>query len=258
MSDAAVRIPAPSEVEVFPRAPVSEAILGLALPYLDDLSAYIKPFHEAVRDSFPECEPIEVPDTDEYLWPGTSNGHRIGRKGEPAGYRISSEDKLQVVQITRRAVTYHRLRPYVDWAHFAEGAIPVWRAFTSTFKPEFVSGLRLRYLNRIEIPRPFGDLEEYFTLLPKIPQPVDTGFSGYLMRITLLEPQIGAFAHVTQLGEYEANQPFLPVIFDIDVRMNYEVSAEVQTLWAAVEALRDYKNRIFFSGITEKTRGLFR
>jgi uncharacterized protein (TIGR04255 family) len=257
MSDAAARYSAPVEVEVFPRAPVSEAILGIGVPYLDDLTVYAERFHEVIAGSFPERQSIDTPEPDDFLWPA-GEGHRFPRKGEPAGFRLFSADRLQVVQLTRTALTYHRLRPYIDWSHFRAGAIPVWQAFSAVFSPEYVAGLRLRYLNRIEVPLPFRDLDEYLTMLPRIPKPVDTGFTGYLMRVTLWDPRLTAFAHVTQIAELESNLPMLPVVFDIDVRRNDETAPDERTLWNVVEGLREYKNRIFLSGITDATRGLFR
>jgi uncharacterized protein (TIGR04255 family) len=96
-------------------------------------------------------------------------------------------------------------------------------------------------------------------MLLKIPKPVDTGFSGYLMRVTLHEPDTGAEAHVTQLSELAAGfEDTLTVIFDIDVRLQDEIAAQEDVLWPAVQHLRSYKNRIFFSSLTEKTRRLFR
>jgi uncharacterized protein (TIGR04255 family) len=258
MSDLAAPSVAPVEIEVFPRAPVTEAILAIEVPFLDDLTVYAESFHEAVKDAFPEREPVDILDSDDFPWPARGGPHRAGRKGEPDGFRLISADRLQVVQVTRRALTYHRLRPYVDWGHFTAGAVPVWQAFSTVFSPEYVASLRLRYLNRIEVPLPFRDLDDYLTMLPKVPKPVDTGFTGYLLRITLWDPRLDAYADVTQIAEPEANVPMLPVIFDIDVRMNTEIPPDDRSVWDAVEGLREYKNRIFFSSITDATRSLFR
>jgi uncharacterized protein (TIGR04255 family) len=172
---------------------------------------------------------------------------------------LFSEDRLEVVQVTRRSLSYHRLAPYVDWSHFMSGAVPAWRAFARAFSPEFVASLRLRYLNRIAIPEVDADLEEYFRFFLTIPKPVDTGFSGYLMRVTLHEPDSGAEAHVTQVTEITGGEGgALAVIFDIDVRMQGEIAAQENALWPAVQQLRDYKNRIFFSSLTDKAQQMFR
>ena len=258
MTDERASAPAPPELEVFPHAPVSEAILGIAIPYADDLSGYIELFHNPIRHQFPVREFIDTPDLDDFLWPGTGVVYKPPRKGEPAGYKLLSEDGLQIVQLTRRALTYHRLRPYVSWSEFASGALPVWRAFSRSFAPDYIGSLRLRYINRIEIPNPVGDLEEYLNLILKIPKPVDTGFIGYLMRLSLVDPPSDAVAHVTQIAEYRDNTSAQSVLFDIDVRMDRELPPDEKELWASVEILRDYKNRIFFHSITEKTKRLFR
>lgn len=258
MSDAAAPSAKAVEVEVFPNAPVTEAILGIEVAFLDDLTIYVERFHSAIKELFPEREAIDAPDAGDIQWLGERSNYRTSRKGEPAGFRLLSADKRQVVQITRRGLTYHRLRPYGDWGHFTEVAVPVWSAFAAIFAPEYIASLRLRYLNRIEVPLPVGDLSDYLTMLPQVPQPVDTGFTAYLMRITLWDPHLKAHADVTQIAQPADDVPLLPVIFDIDVRSNVEITSDERVLWRSVEALREYKNRIFFSSITAATRALFR
>ena len=260
MSDADAPQADSVEVEVFPHSPVSEAILGIELPQLDDLTGYADTFHAALRDRFPIREPIETPGPDDFAWPAAKPRAPHGaRRVGPLGFRLFSEDRLEVAQVTRRSLSYHRLSPYVNWDHFMSGAVPAWRAFARAFSPEFVASLRLRYLNRIEIPERDKDLSEYLRMLLTIPKPVDTGFSGYLMRVTLHEPHSGAEAHVTQLSELGGSvEAPLTVIFDIDVRLQGEIAAHEDALWPAVQHLRNYKNLIFFSSLTDKARRLFR
>jgi len=134
----------------------------------------------------------------------------------------------------------------------------VWREFVNYFGPEYVSRLRVRYINRIEVPHDFTRWEEFLRMYPSVPAPIDTGLSGYLMRLMLHDPSVPATAHITHAVEAELEQPYIPMFVDIDVRREGELATDGTTLWAAIHRMREYKNRLFFESITEEMKELFR
>lgn len=266
-----------SDVEVFARSPIVEAILSFEVPYLDDLTLSSGHFHEAIRREYPSREDLSPADA-AAIFPrgrirsikvpsgGARDGtvHRTSRDttavygADARGYSFRSDDGLQVVRVTRRGLSFHRLKPYVDWAHF-EGAVRfVWREFVNYYGPDYVSRLRVRYLNRIEVPVGFTRWEEFLKLYPLVPDPIDTGMSGYLMRLVLQDESVPAVAHITHAVEAELGLPYFPMIFDIDVRREGDISATAPALWEAIQAMREYKDRLFFESITEEMKELFR
>lgn len=237
-------------VEVFPRAPIVEAILSLELDHLDDLLVSAEEFWQAVKKELPIREQIGGP---------ARATHSPGRlESRFTGYRFESEDGLHVVQVSRRAFSFHRMRPYQDWTQFSATARYFWEAFVARLGRGRISNIHLRYLNRIEIPLPFEYLQDYLSLYPKVPKGIDTGSSGFLMRLALADPSVPAFAHVTQRSEHEPEHGVVPIVFDIDVSRVGDFRVDDEALWMSIEALRDYKNRLFFESITEQTRNLFR
>ncbi|HEX2078190.1 MAG TPA: TIGR04255 family protein [Longimicrobium sp.] len=237
-------------VEVFPRAPIVEAILSLELNYLDDLPALADKYWQAIGNELPSRERTGGPAA--ALRPS-------GRlQSTSTEYRFGSEDGLHVVQVSRRAFSFHRMRPYQDWAQFSATARHFWEAFVEHFGPERISEIHLRYLNRIEIPLPLDYLQDYLALYPMVPEEIDTGSIGYLMRLSLSDPAVPALAHVTQRFEYDPERRVFPIVFDIDVSRSGDWAVTDRELWQSIEGLRDYKNRLFFESITERTRALFR
>lgn len=230
-------------VETFPNAPIVEAILSIEVDYLDDLHSRAGAFHEATSHLLPIQEEIEAPGATEPTLDG---------------YRFTSGDGVQVVQITRRSFSFHRLRPYRDWEQFSGAAHEVCLHYLRHFTPAAVRGINLRYLNRIEIPAGFGDVREYVPLSPNLPDGIDVGLAGYLLRLALIDPAVPAVAYLTQRTEQPSSIGNLLLLFDIDVRSEAEVPARDDALWRVIERLRDYKNRLFFSSITEAARELFR
>jgi uncharacterized protein (TIGR04255 family) len=232
-----------ARVETFPNAPIVEAILSIEVDYIDDLVTPAETFHRKTRDLLPIREEIASSGT------ADRDSH---------GYRFTSKDRLQVVQITPRSFSFHRLRPYSNWEQFSGAALGLWNQYLSEFMPDGVRGVNLRYLNRIDIPAPFSDLREYVSLSPNLPEGVDAGFFGYLLRLSLRDASVPAVAYVTQRTEYDQINTVLPLLFDIDVRSVGKMSARDEVVWRMIEKLRDYKNRLFFSSITEAARKLFR
>jgi uncharacterized protein (TIGR04255 family) len=226
-------------VEVFPRAPVVEAILSFRFPMLDDLQ-YGTPLLAAEwKDRYPKVEVAEVTS-------GVRRNERI--------YKFESPDARHVVRLTRTSFSFHRLRPYTEWRDLAAGARAAWTTVCKQYEPEYVRALSLRYLNKIPL-EANADMAEYIQLCPSIPPSIDTGFSDYLLRLVLQDERVPARAEITQVVEI----PPLTLAFDIDVTTDtMEFAPRSDELWAQVSRLRDYKNRLFFSSITEKCRGLFR
>jgi uncharacterized protein (TIGR04255 family) len=229
-------------VEVFPRAPVVEAILSFRFPPLDDIEYALPTLKADFADVFPHVEAVELP--------------RSSRRPEKA-FRFKSADERHVLRLSRTSFSFHRLRPYSDWQDLAAGAQSAWSHVCKRYDPEFVSAVSLRYLNKILLP--VGkDMAEYITLCPSVPRSIDTGFSDYLLRLVLVDDVVPARAEITQVAGMGEDPP-RTLTFDIDVITDAEeFLPESAQLWDQVGRLRDYKNRLFFSSITDACRELFR
>lgn len=61
------------------------------------------------------------------LRPGMSTYQRVNEGWH--GLRLTSEDKLFVVQFTREGVVFSRLEPYHNWDEFSEQGIQIWKHY---------------------------------------------------------------------------------------------------------------------------------
>jgi hypothetical protein len=50
----------------------------------------------------------------------------------------------------------------------------------------------------------------------------------------------------------------LPIILDVDAFLEAEFHPATESLWEAIESLRDAKNMLFFGSLTERTGALFK
>jgi uncharacterized protein (TIGR04255 family) len=238
---------APTTVEVFPNAPVVEAILWLEFPPLDNLEDTLPLLAKDLGEGFlpPEERAVRVPATRKLR---SVNASR-------AGYVFESRDREHLLRVERTSFSYHRLRPYRDWSDLASGARRAWAIFVRRYEPEVVSSMGLRYLNHFKLP-PHEDLARYLVLLPNVPRNIDTGCEEYLLRLVLQDNSVPAVAEVTQLSNSRDRQG---VTFDIEVSSeSREYPPGEDSLWGQIDRLREYKNKLFFSSITEECRKLFR
>ena len=66
-----------------------------------------------------------------------------------------------------------------------------------------------------------------------------------------------AVAIVIQAFEQIVDPNFLPLYLDIEVFKQVEANIDEEVIWETLERLRNLKNRLFFSFITERTKELF-
>ena len=79
--------------------------------------------------------------------------------------------------------------------------------------------------------------------------------SQFLTRVVIHDADITA--NIVQTMKSSPKLDHIGVILDIDVFKLKEAGFEESSIWPEFEKLRDFKNRIFFESITEKTAGLY-
>jgi uncharacterized protein (TIGR04255 family) len=237
-----------AEYEVFANAPVEEAIITIRLSLHDPPGQRVEALSTVFHLSYPIVERIA----------GEGDGLRAAASTQNFdGLRLLSLDRQQALQITSRSFSFHRLRPYDRWEAFAQRARVAWRAFVPVCRPKAVTEVQLRYVNVFHLPRPFDSWSEYLVMRPEVPPLVDTGLVSYTMSLNLMDTSVPAAAVVTQTTQAERND-IVQVVFDITTRTGFTVKVTEAQIWRTLERLREYKNRLFFEGITERAKELFR
>jgi uncharacterized protein (TIGR04255 family) len=158
--------------------------------------------------------------------------------------------------------TVSRLSPYGRWEELRAEASKWWDAFVRMASPVVVTRVAVRYVNAIKLPLPLGSFEEYLTCPPRIPTELPQGASAFIQRVVLPDEARNCISVVTQALEEPAvqqgNGDAITVLLDIDVFRSVRIEHKrFEELWRALDELRDQKNRLFFSHLTEKTVEMF-
>ncbi len=110
----------------------------------------------------------------------------------------------------------------------------------------------MRFINEISIPYD-RQLTDFLKVLPSLGD-IKTPISNFILKTELYDEEIKATAILTELLSRHS-EPEIKVYLDIDVRINDFDQPEVWDMDSLIRIfnnLRQFKNQIFFSSLTEE------
>jgi uncharacterized protein (TIGR04255 family) len=233
-------------------APIREALIDIQFePHvsLEDIGK----FSEALKHRF--SHPTKIWQQSFGVEFSPVGDSRTSTEQATIGLRLESLDHGHVVQGRINGFTFSKLPPYNDWPDLRESAAEIWRIFVEVTRPMTVNRVAVRYINACPLPRTLADLSDYFTAAPQIPTELPQTLTAFLQRVVIVDHETGRTAAVTQA--LEEPQGKVTVFLDIDCFYAIKVTPNDTELWSTLDSLREFKNNIFFSHITEQTVKLF-
>ncbi len=243
---------------VYSKAPIVEAVVDFRLAFASqDWQQAHKAFAEAVRDTFPEKQAVQMVSVGFEAQPGGAL-NASARSQADVGWKLFSESHDRILQINDSGFTYSHLAPYTKWEVFSGEALPLWQKFFSYHPGLRVQRMATRYINRIKLPAGCVELEEFLTLSPNVPKEYGS-ISGLLMQVQVPKGSLGECgqAQVTIASEVQPDPTFQSLILDIDVFHVGSYEASDPEIWGLLARLRDAKNRLFEAALTEKLKETF-
>lgn len=244
-----------AEYPTLKNAPITEALIDIRVKLSSEFDAKnIDSIYESIKNQYPEKQEQRIsevrfePKAKEIVRPSSAKIN---------GYRYISSDKKQIVQVRLDGFTFSRLRPYIKWEELRDEAYRLWQLYKNITSPESINRVALRYINNLNIPMPLRDFGDYLTAPPTVPEELPQGVGSFLNRIVIHEPSLGANAIITQALEQIATDT-APIILDIDVFKLQPKGIEEKEAWEIIEKLRHFKNKIFFSSITDRLKEVYR
>jgi uncharacterized protein (TIGR04255 family) len=238
------------------RAPITEAIIDFRVKARKDLDpqAFLS-LRAELAGVFPEVEERRGVETTFQLVVSEGLTPQTRDLGLHAVF-YKSADAKNVAQFRVDGFTFNRLKPYTSWAQILPLALWLWRRYAETARPELVTRIALRYINHIRLPSTLRSFETYLTAPPRIPRELPQTISGFLSRVVLHDVQAELAATLTQALEGDLTTTTSTVILDIDAYRVADLQPADRGIDDTLRALHDFKNRIFFSSVTEETVSL--
>lgn len=175
---------------------------------------------------------------------------------EVIGWRFDDPEANRVVLVRKEGFAFSLLPPYEAWQPFRDEARRLWDVYVEITQPQKITRFSVRTINRIDIPKPVGDLKDWFRTTPEVSSDLPQSMSGFFMRVELPIPAIDARAAINQTIVEAAVPETIAILLDIDL-LTSTVPDEPQEIWNAFDRLRDWKDHTFEACITDKTRELF-
>lgn len=234
-------------------APIREAIVDVRVKARQDFKA--EQFRDLVSQLAPTHPVVEEQRGFEAVVEFGPGGPRPPRTTEARlrGLIFKSADQLDLAQFRVDGFTVNRLKPYTSWSQIFPRALEFWRGYVRVARPEMVTRLALRYINRIGLPRNLRDFGEVMLGPPPVPADLPQELSRFLTRVTVHDPETGLSAHVLQALETDPSAERANLILDIDAFGEEHVEPDSERIRGTFEALHEFKNRIFFGSLTEQT-----
>jgi uncharacterized protein (TIGR04255 family) len=185
---------------------------------------------------------------------GTTNVSLDDKKID--GVQLISKDKKKNLVIGEDRFTYEMHGNYSGWEKFSTEARKLWELFQDELGGIHLTGLSLRYINRINLPGDFHDISDYFTTFIQSSSG-EHMLNTFQLKYTTTEPENNMTIHVGHVLEppIEGNYPYL---FDIDVIYSSDIQNDSSAIWEIFNTLRFKKNYIFNDGLTEKSKNIIR
>ena len=247
----------------YPNPPITEALIDIRIdPLPESTLATLESLHDTVRGDYPNKE------TKKY-WEGSVDIREnrpfatVQQHSQPIGFLFRSQDQKQIVQYRLDGFTFNRLRPYPSqgWPIIRDEARKLWEHYLHNIAPKSIARIGLRYINQINIPAPDQqiELEDYFTEPPRVPNGIPQTFENFLVRLVVPCPELAAKAIITQsCVPFSASATTLSFILDIEVLTNNTDPLDAVDVWDFLDRFREFKNKVFESSLTRKTKELFR
>lgn len=233
------------------RAPITEAILDFRADVPKDFQ--IEKFgniHASLKDRYPKMERISSHESSFSIQGGRTSISTA--PPELHGFFFKSDSGIDIAQFRRDGFTYNRLKPYTRWEEISQEALRLWQIYSDACHPAAVTRLAVRYINKIEIPLP-ANLGKYLIEPPGIPDGIkDSSLSYSLTRLTIQFPEVGVAANIIQTISKSDSPDKANIVIDIDVYKKNTFSIDHEQLGIGLNSLREIKNKIFFSIITDE------
>jgi len=244
------------------KAPIVEALIDFRVKPKDGLQrSDLQPIQEKLKDRYPTQKSIHQIKAEFSLnvRDGAAPETPIRSTSESRiGIRLDSIDHLRVLQAQIHGFTFSRLKPYDTWETLLEETKALWNLYVEVAAPVSLTRVATRFINRLELPLPIPEFEEYLTRPPVVPNGIPELVSEFLSRIVAHDTASGASIVVIQaLETVVPGSNVLPVLLDIDVfkQANFDVNSN--DYWELLSEFRNLKNTAFFGSITEKAKELF-
>jgi uncharacterized protein (TIGR04255 family) len=239
------------------RPPVTEAVLALHFSAPIEFR-FLDTYANKRKSQFPRIE--DIIETTAAIKIGTANSVTSVRK---IGKKLTNQYNNRIILANERQLSISHLAPYTNWEALIDDIRAEWSILSRHVSLSRITKLSTRYINRIDIPAPVGsviDMTQYFLIGLTLPSLTSHNFVSTFYINCNLQDRDNIVSYTINMSG--VNPPplidHISVILDIDCATVDNTPLRDDRVWELAWDLRDRKNAMFESCITDATRALFR
>jgi uncharacterized protein (TIGR04255 family) len=187
-------------------------------------------------------------------------GGAVTHQSKPIGYKLVAANAVDVLIVNAFSFVVSRLAPYVSWEALIDDVRQNYELYLKVVGRRPVTRLGARYNNRIDVPnvsmkeRGWSD---FVRILPSIPKEIASDVGIYYMNVqpTFQDTNVKLIINTGPVTEVLLDHTSIQL--DIDAFMDSDMPTRVDGLWEKFAQMREVKNSVFESCITDATRKLF-
>jgi uncharacterized protein (TIGR04255 family) len=162
------------------------------------------------------------------------------------GMLCKSDNQDSVVQYRVNGYTYNNIKNYTGWDNFINPAIEYWNLLTANIEEVVPQRIGLRYINSLPL-KPQDNLDDLIIGCPKVP--IDgASLIGLFSKISF---KFGDIIGNYILAIENPSNTAINLIVDIDLFLQLNAPVSLKDIMEILNNLRNKKNEVFFSAITE-------
>jgi uncharacterized protein (TIGR04255 family) len=179
----------------------------------------------------------------------------------PAGYKMTASNAMDVILIQTNDLGSARLAPYQTWEDFIGVARENYEVFTKIVGRKTLTRVATRFVNRFDIPTEEiegHDVAEWISTSIVLPESLTKAIGPYSFAVNFIHQNTGTKVLIQSGIIAPALLKHVSINLDIDVSVDTDISAHKDEIVKIAPRLREAKNSVFESLITDKLRAKFR
>lgn len=178
------------------------------------------------------------------------------------GYTLRPEinsRRNRLIHVRPTFLSYHNLAKYDGWTTMITELKDLWSEFCLSVGVGILSDVRVRNINNIDIPLPLEKgFKEYLQLLPVVPPGINPSIENFFIQLNTGNQNKTLKATISEtIARYDQTRRIVTLLLDIAVYKKDQFVCSENKMWQAFDELRQFKDDIFFSCITDKTLQIF-
>ncbi len=137
-------------------------------------------FYERVKSDYPQKLQRTIQEAQITFGVGQA---AAGVRQLPSWMQFISDEKHRMVQVAQDLLVVNQLAPYPHFEEWEPSIYDTLRVYGELARPQQISRIGVRYINRVVIPNSQVRLEDFFTIYPSLPQNLGDAHGPFMVRV---------------------------------------------------------------------------